>query len=249
MSQPLEEGHTIKRFDAELSHIIMLALEMGAMVLNQVRSALDALRNADLSAARQVIDVDYRVNALELQADEEIVSVIARRGPVARDLRLTIGISKALTDMERIGDEAAKIARMTEQMYETEGSQPGKDLKRDIYGMGKLATGLLQEVITAFDMLDADKAQQLALGGTEMDAEFESSLRRIATFIMEDHRTVGHAVDVVIIIKSLERIGDHARNIAEQVVYMVRGTDMRHLENGAKTVPGAARNSPPKHPR
>lgn len=222
------EGHTVQRYDGELSSLHMLVVEMGGLVLGQVEAALQALREKDISEARQVIERDHDVNAREVKADEEIVSVIARRAPVARDLRTIMSMSKAIADLERIGDEAAKIASIILNIYDNDRSDPSAFLMRDIYTMGNLAVGMLREALEVFDNLDADHAEAVATGNTEMDAEFQSSIRRLATFIMEDSRNLGHAINIVLIIKALERVGDHSRNIAEYVVYLIKGKDVRH---------------------
>lgn len=222
------EGHTVQRFDAELSALYLRVLEMGGLAMSQLEDALEALRNKDLPKARAVIARDSEIDSLEVTADDEIVDVIARRGPVARDLRTVMGFSKAVTDLERVGDEAARIAGVALHIYDSGSSDPSVHLLRDVYTMGKLALGMLRAALEVFDRMDAEGAERVAEGQTEMDAEFRSSVRRLATFVMEDSRNVGHAVSVVVIIKALERVGDHARNIAEYVIYLVKGTDVRH---------------------
>ena len=234
MSRPLEEGHTVRRYDAELSHVSMRLLEMGGLVLDQAQAALQALRDEDLGKARSVIDRDHQVDGLELEIDEELVAVIARRGPVARDLRMVIALSKAVTDLERVGDEAVKIAGFTVGLYGSTRSPPSSQLTRDIYVMGELALGMLREALDAYDRADTQKAEALAFRQSELDAEFQSALRRQATFILEDARTVGHVINTVLIVKSLERIGEHARNLAEYILYMVTGENVRHRLNERK---------------
>ena len=241
MQQPLE-GHTHRRFDGELAHIHMRVLEMGTLVRNQVQQALEALKNKDLRLAHNVEDRDIQVNDLEVSADDEIVAVIARRAPVARDLRAVIALSKAVTDMERVGDEAARVAGMVLSIYDNDGPDPSSHLLRDVYRIGRLALGMLDESLEALDELDAARAQAIVDANGEMDDEFSSALRRLTTFIMEDHRNVGHAIDVVLITRSLARMGGHAKNIAEYVVYLMEGRDVRHHgENGAEAPESADR--------
>ena len=227
MQQPTE-GHTIIRYDGELNKLHMLMLEMGSLVLDQVQTALKALKDEDLSAARLVLVREHKVDDLEIQADDEVVSVIARRGPVARDLRIIIAFSKTTTDLERIGDEAARIASIIEEMYESGSSHPSGQLMRDVHVMGALAVNMLGKALGIIDGLNADDAEEMAKGQFELDAEFRSSMRRLTTFVLEDARNVGHAIYITLIIKALERIGDHSRNLAEYVVYLMSGDDIRH---------------------
>jgi phosphate transport system protein len=227
MQQPTE-GHTVVRYDGELNSLHMLMLEMGSLVLDQVRSALKALKGEDLAIARQVLIREHRVDELEIKADDEIVSVIARRGPVARDLRIIMAFSKTITDLERVGDEAARIASIIEEMYETDRSHPSGQLMRDVHVMGALVTNMLDKALGIIDGLNAEDAEIMAKGHQELDAEFRSSLRRLTTFVLEDARNVGHAIYITLIIKALERIGDHSRNLAEYVVYLTSGEDIRH---------------------
>jgi phosphate transport system protein len=224
------EGHTLRRYDGELNHLHLLVLEMGGLVIEQCLLALDALKGGDLDAAREVIRRETRVDALELRLDDDVWWEVGRRGPVARDLRAVMTFSKAVTDLERIGDEAARIAHITLDIYNPEAPQPSPRLMRDVQTMGKLAVGMLREAVGLFDSFDEPAARALLQRSPDLDAEFQSSLRRVTTFILEDARNVGHAVSVVVLVKSLERIGDHARNLAEYVIYLIRGEDVRHPE-------------------
>lgn len=229
MSQPME-GHTVKRYDGELSSLHYIVLQMGGLVIEQTRQALDALRHKDLKLAHAVTEREPEVDTLELKADDEIASVLARRGPMARDLRIVMALSKTVTDLERVGDEAARIAYVVASMYDGTRSNPSKPLLRDVKSMGKLALKTLQDGLDIIDTLDADKAEALLADESELDDEFQASLRRLTTFVLEDARNVGHAINITLILKSLDRIGEHARNLAEYVVYLVRGQDIRHPE-------------------
>ncbi len=230
MQQPTE-GHTVIRYDGELNRLHLMMLEMGSLVLDQVHTSLKALKTEDLVATRLVLDREHKVDELEIRADDEIVSLIARRGPVARDLRVIMAFSKSITDLERIGDEAARIARIIEEMYETERSHPSGQLMRDVHSMGTLVTNMLRRALGIIDGLDADDAVEMAREQGILDAEFRSSMRRLTTFVLEDARNVGHAIYITLIIKALERIGDHSRNLAEYVVYLMSGEDIRHSLN------------------
>jgi phosphate transport system protein len=213
-----------------MSHLHVLMLEMGGLVLDQLDKALEALARKKRKKAIKIIDRDSEVDELEVKTDNEIVSLIARWTPVARDLRTIMACSKAVTDLERVGDEASKIAQITLQLFDGPGAEPGESLCRDVYSMGKLVKKLLEQSPEALDKLDTVLAEEIVSGNSELDAEFRSSLRRLATFIMEDSRNVGHAIQIVLVIKSQERIGAHSNNIAEQVIYLMKGEDVRHRQ-------------------
>ena len=223
------EGHTVKRYDAELGHVHARVLEMGGLVLDQVHQAIRSLRKADLEAAQEVIDRDHKVNEFDIKIDEELVQIIARRQPVASDLRMIIAVAKAISDLERIGDEAVKIARMTLRVYDNDRSEPNKKLLRDVKVMGNLAKGMMRESLDAFDQMNVDRAVALVQEDEELDNEFQSAMRRLSTFVLEDSRNLGHILNVVFVIKALERIGDHAKNIAEYIVFQTKGKDVRHV--------------------
>jgi phosphate transport system protein len=227
MSQPME-GHTVHRYDGELNTLHITMLKMAGLVLEQTKLAVQALRNKDLPLAYEVIEHEQDVDSMELEIDQEILALIARRGPVAGDLRVLMSFSKAVTDLERIGDEAARIAHLTVSIYDNERSDPSATLLRDIGSMGALAIHTLEQSIEVFDSLDADRAELLANADDELDEEFQSGLRRLATFILEDARNLGHAIHITVILKALERVGDHATNLAEYVVFLLRGKDIRH---------------------
>jgi phosphate transport system protein len=217
---------------------------MGGLVMDQTRLSMHALREKDLDAAHLVIKREQNVDALEVKIDDEIVSVIARRCPVAKDLRVTTAISKAVTDLERIGDEAARIAHLAVTMYDSDTNDPSSHLLRDTIVMGKLAMAMLNESLEILDLLDADRAQEMVTKHSELDEEFQSALRRLTTFVLEDARNVGHAINIVLAIKALERIGDHAKNISEYVIYLIRGEDIRHKQLDAESGDGPV-DAPP----
>lgn len=227
MTQPIE-GHTVQRYDGELNHLHLLTLEMGGFVIEQLASALAVLAAKDIKLARNVIERDHHVNAMEVRADAEIVNVVTRRSPVARDLRAVMAISKTIADLERIGDESAKVAEISVAMFGGDNADPSKSLMRDIRVVGDIAASMLRKALTAFDQFDAGQAEEVLRMRADIDEEFQSALRRLATFIMEDARNVGHTINVVLVIKALERIGDYSRNIAESVIYLVKGDDVRH---------------------
>ena len=233
-------AHTFKRFDDELENLQSLALEMGGVVVEQIRSAVHALRDEDVGRAREVIARDHVVNDFDVRIDEESVRLLALRQPVAGDLRLIMAVAKTVTDLERIGDEAEKIGRMTLSMFNGNAAGPDQPLLRDIVSMAELAVHLVQGSLDALARMDIKKALEICRGDASLDDEFQSALRRLSTFLMEDPRNVGDYIDVVFVIKALERIGDHATNIAEYVVYLVRGKDVRHVspDRISESLPG-----------
>ncbi len=197
--------------------------------MEQIQHAIQALDDEDLTAAREVVARDQVINGLQVKADEDCVSLIALRQPLGSDLRLIMSLSKIVTDLERIGDEAEKIARMTIKTYDGDSSPPSAKLLRDVVPMAKLAQNMLHNCLDALARLDVEKAVEVAQGDDELDQEFQSALRRLITYMMEDPRTIGHAINVIFIVKALERIGDHSKNIAEYLIYLVKGKDVRHV--------------------
>jgi phosphate transport system protein len=224
------EGHTFQRYDGELSHLHYLVLEMGGLALAQVKDAREALCDRDLSLAQQVIAREKAVDAFELRADSAIVQLIALRTPVGGDLRLVFAVSKSITDLERIGDEAARIANIGVQLFGHDGADPSPVLLHDIASMGALAIGQLENAMRVVDQWDPALAEELLDTHEELDYEFQAAFRRLMTFIMEDARNIGFAVNIVLIIKAFERIGEHAQNLAEYVIYQNKGRDVRHQD-------------------
>jgi phosphate transport system protein len=223
------EGHSVRRYDGELTNLNLMVLEMGGLAVQLCRDVLDALRANDARLAAGVLEREDRVDALELELDDNIWWLVGQRAPVGRDLRVVVAVSKAVTDLERIGDEAARIARSTQSiLLDPDGRTPSAKLLRDVHVMGRLALNHVEAAVALYDSFDVDNARLLIERDRELDDEFQASLRRVSTFLLEDARNVGHVVEVVLMTKALERIGDHARNLAEYVVYLVGGTDIRH---------------------
>lgn len=224
------EGHTFKRYDGELGHLHYLVLEMGGLVVNQLRDALEAFKVRDLPLAQKVVALDAEVDRLEVAADDEIVQLIAKRCPVSADLRLVMAVSKSVSDLERIGDEAVRIAGLAIQIFGPEGGDPNIRMLRDVNRMGEMALTSLWQAIEVFDQWDESKARQVIENYREMDEEFQSDLRHLLTYVLEDTRNIGYAIGVVLVIKALERIGHHAQNLAEYAIFLERGEDVRHLQ-------------------
>lgn len=224
----ITEGHIVHAFDGEMAHLHQLVLTLGNLALDQLRRAVKTLKDEDPEAARKVIDRDQEVNALDVEADEEIIRLIAKRQPMAKDLRDILTVSKTVSDLERVGDEARKIAGLTIHFFDTSSSSPSTQILHDIISMSACVEKMLIKSLAAFDELDLEKALDVIRDDEELEIEFRSTLRRLSTFIMEDARNVGHFVDVVLGIRALERIGGHAKNIGGYVVFLVTGRDVRH---------------------
>ncbi|MFT7234782.1 MAG: phosphate transport system protein [Methylophagaceae bacterium] len=218
--------HISQQFEKELQDIRSLVLAMGGLIEQQVANAQTSLLTGNNELARSVIALDDDVNALEVKIDEECIQIIALRQPTASDLRLVAGILKTITDLERIGDEAVSIARMA--MNLSEKDRPKKNY-RELQSMGNHVLGMLHDALDAFARVDAEQAMKVAHEDREVDAEYESIIRQLITYMMEDPRTVTKAIDMMWSARSLERIGDHASNICEHVIYLVEGKDVRHL--------------------
>ncbi len=218
--------HISKQFDLELETIRTRVLQMGGLVEQQIRSAIDALMAGDIAKFDKVIAEDAMVNALEVGIDDDCQHIIARRQPAASDLRMVITVVKTITDLERIGDEASKIARMGKTIYQAERYQVPRF--REVYKMAEVALAMLRRALDAFARLDAKAALELAEEDERLDEDFASELRQLITFMMEDPRTISMSIDTLFISKAIERIGDHAKNISEYVVYLVKGKDIRH---------------------
>lgn len=218
--------HTSKQYDAELESVRAKVLQMGGLVEQQIVDALEALVNADSRLAEQVVANDHRVNALEVQVDEDCCHIIARRQPAAGDLRMIMMVVKTITDLERIGDEATKIARVAQKIYETDRMYTPR------FGEIQIMVGLVREMLRmaldAFARLDVSRTVEVARQDEQVDERFRASMRQLITFMLEDPRTISMTLEVLFVAKAIERIGDHAKNIAEYVVYMVKGKDVRH---------------------
>jgi phosphate transport system protein len=222
--------HTVRQFDAELDALRGLVLKMGKLVCQQIRDALEGLLQDKLALAKMVQRREDWVDAMEVEADDRIVDLLLKRQPVGPDLRAILSLGKSVRDLERMGDEAERIARAAIEGHERNpGFKPSNELLRDVGPMGELALELVEGALLALTQLDLDEAVAVTRRDEELDGDFRSALRRLATFIMEDSRNVGNVISTTFILKSLERIGDHATNIAEHVIYLIRGKDVRHL--------------------
>lgn len=219
--------HISAQFNAELEAVTKNLLEMGGNVERQVNSAIESLVKMDTGQAEIVIDRDHAVNQMEVDIDEECSRILARRQPAASDLRLVLAVTKVTTDLERIGDEAAKIARQTIRLSES-SSSPSDHV--EIQHIGNYVLSMLQKALDAFARLDVEVAVEVVKADKTVDKEYRSAMRSLVTFMMEDPRVIGSVLNEMWALKSLERVGDHTSNIAEHVIYLVRGLDVRHVE-------------------
>jgi phosphate transport system protein len=219
-------GHHIsQQYNAELEDLRNRVLAMGGIVERQIADAVDALVNGDTELADQVITNDYRVNEMEVGIDEECTQVLARRQPAASDLRLIVAVIKTITDLERIGDQAEKVAHMGLRLASME--RP-KNNYTELQHMGKLVREMLDNALDAFARMDVEAALDVAHQDLKVDQEYEGIMRQRITFMMEDPRNIARSLDVMWAARALERIGDHSRNICEYIIYLVRGKDVRH---------------------
>ena len=224
----MSDKHLSTQFDTELSGISNRVLEMGGLVEAQVAQSIYALSNFSEETASQVLVHEERVNQMEMEIDRDLSAIIARRQPTARDLRLLIAVSKTIANLERVGDEAARIARTVQKLVAAGMSSRLKLPVSDVGFEASLATAQLRKSLDAFARLDTTKALEVLRQDDQIDQEFDGLLRKLITYMMEDPRTISSSIDLVFVAKAIERVGDHAKNIAEAIIYVVKGTDVRH---------------------
>ena len=221
------DKHISSQFDAELGSVSSRVLELGGLVESQIRHAVYSLSQFSIEVADQVIATESQVNSMEVEIDRDLSSIIARRQPTARDLRLLIAISKMTANLERAGDESEKIARMVKSIINSGNSRalPASELRI----AADLASGLLRKALDAFARLDVTEAVSILKEDDLIDQEFDGFVRKLVTYMMEDPRTISASLDLLFVAKAIERIGDHAKNIAEFIIYVVKGADVRHI--------------------
>lgn len=220
--------HISQQFNAELEGIRNRVLAMGGMVELQVIDAVNALIKGDIVLAEQVIANDMKVNSMEVAIDEECTQVIARRQPTAGDLRLLVAVIKTITDLERMGDQAERVARMAVHLASPDRSRRNSTYD-DLRTMGNHVATMVHDALDAFARLDVEAALQVPRDDLTADRLYESIMRQQLTFIMEDPRSISHSLDLMWAARALERVGDHSRNICEYVIYLVKGKDVRHI--------------------
>ena len=222
----MNQEHIVKQFDADLEGLRTRVLAMGGLVEQQVIRAMDGLESGDIAVIEQVIATDRMVNRHEVELDEACNNVIAKRQPAAVDLRMIMTVVKTITDLERIGDEAKKIAKMARAIHDGDiRVVPSVDLRAP----ADIAVAMLRKALDAFARLDVTASAEVVRQDREVDAGFKAAMRQLITYMMEDPRTISCSLDLLFIARSIERIGDHAKNISEYVVYLVKGRDVRHI--------------------
>ena len=222
----MSDKHRSSQFDADLNTVSTRVLEMGGLVESQLHQALYALVHLSLETANQVIENEARVNQMEREIDHDITSTIARRQPTARDLRFLMAISRTTSNLERAGDEVTKVARMVKSIIENGSprSLPIAELRL----AADLAAALMRKSLDAFARLDTAMAIEIIKGDDAVDVEYDGFLRKLITYMMEDPRKITPSLDLLFLAKAIERVGDHAKNIAESIIYIVKGEDVRH---------------------
>jgi phosphate transport system protein len=222
----MSDKHISSQFDAELNSISTNVLEMGGLVEAQLHQAIYALVHMNLEAAEKVIENEGKINQMELKIDHEIISTIGRRQPTARDLRFLMSISRTTQNLERAGDEIERMARMVKSIIK--GGSPRNLPTSELRVAADLAAALLRKTLDSFARLDTATAVTIIKEDDEIDNEYNGFLRKLMTYMMEDPRTISPSLDLLFLAKSIERVGDHAKNIAEQIIFIVKGEDIRH---------------------
>jgi phosphate transport system protein len=218
--------HILSRFNADLEGVRSGVMQMGGLVEQQLQDGIKALYSGDGRLGEEVARLDHKVNAMEVAIDEDCSRILATRGPTASDLRLIVAIIKTITDLERIGDEAEKLGSIASRLATLDRPT---DRYREIKHVGDLVADMVHGALDAFARMDTDAALTVARQDRVVDEEYEALQRQCITFMMEDPRAIRRALDILWVARALERIGDHAKNICEYVVYMVLGKDIRHL--------------------
>jgi phosphate transport system protein len=222
----MTEKHLSSQFDSELNGVSARVMELGGLVESQIQYAIDALAHFNLNSVAKVNALEQRVNTMEVEIDHELSTIIARRQPTARDLRLLIAFSKATANLERVGDEAHKMARMVQSIIDSGSARQLPTL--DLRVAADLALGLLRKALDAFARLDTKAAVAILKEDDLIDEEFDGFVRKLITYMMEDPRTISASLDLLFLAKAIERIGDHSKNVAELIIYLVEGKDVRH---------------------
>ena len=222
----MADKHLSTQFDSELTSVSSQVMELGGLVESQIKRAIFALSQFSVEVANEVTANEARVNAMEVEIDRDLSSIIARRQPTARDLRLLIAISKTTANLERVGDEAEKIARMVRSIIQSGSPRSLPSLELRV--AADLASGLLNKALDAFARLDVSAAVAILKEDDLIDAEFDGFVRKLITYMMEDPRMISPSLDLLFLAKAIERIGDHSKNIAEFIIYVVKGADVRH---------------------
>ncbi len=222
----MSDKHISSQFDTELNTISTNVLEMGGLVESQLHQAIYALVHMNLATAEQVIENESKINQMELRIDHDIISTIGRRQPTARDLRFLMAISRTTQNLERAGDEIERMARMVKSIIKS--GSPRNLPTSELRVAADLAAAMLRKTLDSFARLDTAMAVTIIKEDDQIDDEYNGFLRKLITYMMEDPRTISPSLDLLFLAKSIERVGDHAKNIAEQIIFIVKGEDVRH---------------------
>jgi phosphate transport system protein len=222
----MPDKHLSTQFDSEINDVCSRVMEMGGLVESQIRQSVYSLTQLSTDVTDQVSEAEDRVNTMEVEIDRELASIIGRRQPTARDLRLLMAISKITANLERTGDEAQKIAKMVRSIID--GGAPRKLPSSELRLATEMASSQLRKALDGFARLDIVSAVTILKEDDLIDKEFDGFVRKLITYMMEDPRTISASLDLLFIAKAIERIGDHAKNIAECIIYIVKGADIRH---------------------
>jgi len=228
MTRDPAAGHTVNAYDRDLAQLRGLVLEMGKRVLEQTRMAVHALSSGDVAAAQRVVDRERKIDHLQLDADEEVFALIAKRAPTAIDLRLALALSKVIGDLERAGDKAARIARSVLDLKARGSRLPEAKILYHLEQMSEIACRMLSNSLDALARTDVELALAVFAEDRGLEHQLDAALRHLMTFVFEDASLVGQVIELVFGLKALERIGNHAGNIAEQVIYVAKGKDVRY---------------------
>lgn len=222
------EGHTLRRFDSELSQLHLRVLEMGGLVQHQLIESLRALRGSDVERARKITRTDRKIDSLESDVDEKVIALAARRAPMGRDLRMVLVVSKSVTELEEVGDEVVNIAEKTIQLCRIEGVPPNPKFIHELDSLASQAVEMMATVMRAYDLLEECAAENVIANHRSLEMNFQSELRRLVSLEVYDAQVLSQIVDIALIAKSLEAIGQHTKKIAEYVIFYIRGEDVRH---------------------
>ncbi|MCH9692747.1 MAG: phosphate signaling complex protein PhoU [Gammaproteobacteria bacterium] len=222
------DQHISRQFNEDLEGLKTEMLEMGGLVTSQVADAVEALANADSALAESVLEIEEEIDRRELNLDEHATLIIAKRQPTASDLRMVMSVIRIARDLERVGDEAGKVAKMALAFSEAGSAPRGYT---EIRHIADAVRNMLNDALDAYTRFDVTAAMDTLAKDTQVDMDYSSAVREMITYMMEDPRSISRGINVLWILRALERIGDHAKNICEQVVYLVKGTDIRHSSN------------------
>ncbi|HLA36779.1 MAG TPA: phosphate signaling complex protein PhoU [Rhodocyclaceae bacterium] len=226
----MPQQHIVKQFDTDLESLRSRVLKMGGLVEQQFARAMEGLESGDATLLNQVIANDALVNTLEVELDEACTYVIAKRQPAAIDLRMVMTVIRIINDLERIGDEAKKICKMAQAIH---SGDPRAVPRIDLQAPAQIALIMIRKALDSFARMDANLSADVVRQDREVDDSFKAAMRQLITFMMEDPRTISSSLDLLFIARAIERIGDHAKNISQYVVYLVQGRDVRHQKPDA----------------